>query len=206
MKRTPTKPALGRLLPVAVLVAATAGCGSSGGIGGGWTNVVDPAQGLSDFDRAGLAANWSMVGGVVQATQGGPEPSYLVTKRSYVNFTMRVEFWASPDADSGVFFRCQNREWITDENCYEANIFDRNPDPSYGTGALSKVAPVTLPAPRAGGRWNTYEITARGPRITVVLNGRRTVDIEDARLTQGVIALQWGQGTIRFRSLEIRPL
>ena len=77
---------------------------------------------------------------------------------------MRVEFWASDDANSGVFLRCQDRTTITDENCYEANIFDQRPDPTYGTGAIVKVAKVS-PMPKAGGKWNTYEITARGTHL-----------------------------------------
>jgi hypothetical protein len=60
--------------------------------------------------------------------------------------------------------------------------------------------------PKAGGRWNRYEITAVGPRLTLVLNGVTTVDIEDAKLADGYIALQWGAGTIKFRKLVIQPL
>jgi hypothetical protein len=60
--------------------------------------------------------------------------------------------------------------------------------------------------PKAGGKWNTYEITARGARLVLVLNGVKTVDVEDAKLASGPIALQWGRGTIRFRKVEIKPL
>jgi hypothetical protein len=52
------------------------------------------------------------------------------------------------------------------------NIFDKRPDPTYGTGAIVDVAKVD-PMPKAGGKWNTYEITAKGSQLTVVLNGRR---------------------------------
>jgi hypothetical protein len=60
--------------------------------------------------------------------------------------------------------------------------------------------------PKAGGKWNTYEITARGTQLTLVLNGVTTVDVQDSKLASGPIALQWGQGTIKFRKVEIRPL
>ena len=60
--------------------------------------------------------------------------------------------------------------------------------------------------PKAGGKWNTYEITARGKRLVLVLNGVKTVDIEDAKFASGPIALQWGRGTIKFRKVEIQPL
>jgi hypothetical protein len=189
-----------RALPALSLAAALAGCAGMGGS----TTLVDGSRGLDNFDRVG-EANWSAVDGAIQATEGGKDPSYLVTRTSYTDFVIRVEFWASDDANSGVFFRCQNPKVITDESCYEANIFDQRPDPTYGTGAIVKVAKVA-PMPKAGGKWNTYEITARGKRLVLVLNGAKTVDIEDAKLASGPIALQWGRGTIRFRKVEITPL
>jgi len=182
------------------LAAALAGCGSMGGP----TALVDGTKGFDNFNRVG-EANWSGIDGAIQATQGGKDPAYLVTKGTYTDFTMRVEFWSSDDANSGIFFRCQNPGVITDETCYEANIFDTRPDPTYGTGAIVKVAAVS-PMPKAGGKWNTYEITARGKRLTLVLNGVKTVDIEDAKFASGPIALQWGRGTIKFRKVEITPL
>jgi hypothetical protein len=60
--------------------------------------------------------------------------------------------------------------------------------------------------PKAGGRWNTYEITMRGGRIVVVLNGRKTVDMQDSRHARGSFALQWARGTIKFRKIAIRPI
>jgi hypothetical protein len=35
--------------------------------------------------------------------------------------------------------------------------------------------------PKAGGKWNTFEITAKGPQLTVVLNGTKTVDMQDSK-------------------------
>ena len=32
------------------------------------------------------------------------------------------------------------------------------------------------PMPKAGGKWTVYEITAKGPTFTLVLNGQKTVD------------------------------
>jgi hypothetical protein len=185
------------------LAAALAGCTTMSS-SSGWTTLVDGTKGLDNFTRVG-EANWSASDGAVQATQGGKTPAYLVSKESYKDFAMRVEFWASDDANSGVFLRCQNRADITDENCYEANIFDQRPDPTYGTGAIVKVAKVA-PMPKAGGKWNVYEITAKGTQLVLVLNGVKTVDVQDSKLASGPFALQWGQGTIKFRKVEIKPL
>ena len=188
-----------------VALAVGLGACASGGSGAGWTSLVQGSEGLANFDRVG-DADWSAVDGAIQATRGGKDPAYLVTKNSYRDFVIRVEFWASDDANSGVFLRCQEPGRITDENCYEANIFDQRPDPTYATGAIVKVAKAPNPMPKAGGKWNTYEISARGPRLIVVLNGTKTVDVEDSKLASGPIALQWGRGTIKFRKVEIRPL
>lgn len=182
---------------------ALGGCASLGG--GGWTTLIDGTKGLENFSRVG-EANWTATDGAIQASQGGKDPAYLVTKTSYRDFAIRVEFWSSDDANSGVFMRCQDPGRITDENCYEANIFDQRPDPTYGTGAIVKVAKAPDPMPKAGGKWNTYEITAKGTRLVLVLNGVKTVEVDDGKLASGPIALQWGRGTIKFRKVEIRPL
>ena len=183
--------------------ALLAGCAGTSG-SGGWTTLVDGSNGLDNFTRVG-DANWSAGDGAIQASAGGKDPGYLVSKASYKDFALRAEFWASDDANSGIFLRCANPAVITDENCYEANIFDQRPDPTYGTGAIVKVAKVD-PMPKAGGKWNTYEITASGTRLVLVFNGIKTVDVEDAKLASGPIALQWGRGTIRFRKVEIKSL
>ena len=195
-----------RFASIACAIATALLLGACAQLGiGGWTTLVDGAKGLDNFNRVG-EANWAGVDGAIQATSGGSNPAYLVTKVPYKDFTMRVEFWSSDDANSGVFVRCQNPNQITDENCYEANIFDTRPDPTYATGAIVKVAALKGPMIKAGGKWNTYEITAKGNRLTLVLNGVKTVDVEDSKLASGPFALQWGRGVIKFRKVDIRSL
>jgi hypothetical protein len=64
----------------------------------------------------------------------------------------------------------------------------------------------------AGGKWNTYEITAKGPQLTVVLNGVKTADVQDSTFTSGPFALQFGNrgkepgGTIKWRKVQIKEL
>jgi hypothetical protein len=94
---------------------------------------------------------------------------------------------------------------ITPMNSYEVNIFDRRPDPTYGTGAIVNIAKVS-PMPKAGGRWNTYEITAKGTQLTVVLNGIQTVDIQDGKFASGPISLQYAGGVVKFRKVQVRVL
>lgn len=203
---------MGKSVRMATLVLSLgilAGCASNAGLtgkdGGGWTRLVDDGRGLDNFTTVG-EADWSNTNGALQATRGGKDPAYLLSRQSYRDLQLRVEFWASNDANSGIFLRCQSLTKLSEETCYEANIFDTRPDPSYGTGSIVRVARSPTPMPKAGGRWNTYEITMRGTHLTVVLNGQTTVDVDDARFASGPIALQWGAGTVRFRRVEIRSL
>ena len=193
-----------KALAAGAIALALAGCASVDQAMG-WTTLIDGDRGLENFNRVG-DANWVAAEGAVQASSGGANPGYLVTRNSYRDFTVRAEFWASDDANSGIFVRCQNPAQITDENCYEANIFDQRPDPTYGTGAIVKVATVAQPMPKAGGKWNTYEVLARGDHLVLILNGVKTVDVRDAKLAQGPIALQWGRGTIKWRKVQVKPL
>ena len=191
------------LAMAALAVALAAGCAGSGP---GWTTLVDNGSGMENFDRF-REANWQVKDGAIHADSGGKDPAYLVSKKSYKDFEMRVEFWASHDANSGVFLRCQDRNNIGDENCYEANIFDQRPDPSYATGAIVKVATVPANFERAGGQWNTFELTAKGAQLVVVMNGKKTVDVMATRNhMSGPFALQWGRGVIKFRKVQIREL
>ena len=67
--------------------------------------------------------------------------------------------------------------------------------------------------PKAGGKWNTYEITAKGQQLAVVLNGIKTVDIQHGQFPEGRISLQFSNldkgapgGPIKWRKVQIKPL
>jgi hypothetical protein len=149
-------------------------------------------------------ANWSVENGVIRADRGGF--SFLVSRESYRDFELRVEFRVSHDANSGIFIRCSDRARITAGNAYEVNIYDTRPDPSYGTGAIVDVARVS-PMPRAGDRWNVMTIRASADLLSVAMNGVTTVDpVRDAAHREGPVALQYGAGRVMFRRVDIRPL
>ncbi|MCX7366961.1 MAG: DUF1080 domain-containing protein, partial [Alphaproteobacteria bacterium] len=115
------------------------------------------------------------------------------------------EFWADEEANSGIFIRCTDPKKIDAKQCYEVNIFDKRPDPSYGTGAIVDVAKV-IPMPKAAGKWNTFDITAQGSHLVVIFNGQKTVDVQDSKLPAGAVALQYGSGVLKFRKVQIRSL
>ena len=193
--------AAGAVLPALIAVGAVAPAVAQDG----WVTLFD-GKSLDQWDQVGTS-NWHLAEGVVIADQLADKtvPGYLVSKKSYKNFIVRVEFWSSHDANSGIYFRCLDAKKITDRTCYEANIFDERADPSYGTGAITRYVEVR-PMPKAGEKWNTYEITVKGRDITVVLDGKETARLNNGMFDEGPIALQHGAGTIKFRKVQVREL
>jgi hypothetical protein len=174
----------------------------------GWVTLFD-GMNLNNFTPIG-DANWRLEDGVVVADKGN---GFLVSKDAYADYQIRAEFWVDADANSGIFIRCTDPAKVSGQNAYEVNIFDKRPGSEYGTGAIVNVAKVS-PMPKAGGKWNVYEITAKGPQFTVVLNGMKTVDgAQDSKHARGYVALQYGPGApntgpgvVKFRKVEIRRL
>jgi hypothetical protein len=191
-----------------LVVAALAGCAQTpeDPLEAGWQTLLDGGKGFEENWQTIGNANWRVVDGVVQADSGEKgKSSYLMTKAPYGDFVLRVEFWVSDDANSGIYMRCPDLADITDMNCTEANIFDQRPDQTFATGGIVHMGKVLQPV-KAGGKWNTFEITARGPRIVVVMNGVKTGETDKAHALRGNIGLQWAQGVVKFRKVEIRPL
>jgi hypothetical protein len=196
--------ALGLGLTLAAVAAVGLAPHSAGQSGPGWTVLVDD-KAMGEWDTVG-ETNWRMEeGALVADKRTSKDPAHLVSKGKYKDFVVYVEFWASDDANSGVHIRCQDPTKITDKSCYEANIFDQRQDPTYGTGSITHFVEVS-PMPKAGGKWNTYEITAKGRQITVVLNGAKTAELNNNLFVDGHLTLQHGAGVIKFRKVAIKPL
>jgi hypothetical protein len=193
---------------LAAAAIAVSGCAGMSGMAG-WETLIDGANGLDQWNRIG-DANWRAEEGAIVADKGAS--GFLVSKKSYRDFQLKAEFWADTTTNSGIFIRVTNPAKVEASSSYEVNIFDQRPDPVYGTGAIVDVAKV-VPMPKAGGKWNTYEITARGDQLTVVFNGVKTVDVQNSQFAQGPVALQMASGAngapggaIKWRKVQIRPL
>jgi hypothetical protein len=180
---------------------------------GDWVTLLDGTS-LDNWNQIGTA-NWRIEDGAAVADKGN---GFLITKNTYTDYQIRAEFWIDDVANSGIFIRCTDPDKVAGSNAYEVNIWDARPDPTYGTGAIVNVGKVD-PMPHAAGKWNVYEITAKGSTFTVTLNGQKTVDgATDAKFASGRIALQHGlglkdakgvesdAGTVKFRKIEIKPL
>lgn len=127
---------------------------------------------------------------------------------------------ALPDSDSGIFLRGEPRSQINIW-CWPAGsgeVYGYRMDESQPPEVRAGVTPRTQ-ADKPVGQWNTFEITVKGDRVTVVLNG--TTVLDEARLpgipARGPIGLQHhgsregGEWTsppslVQFRNIYVREL
>jgi hypothetical protein len=200
------------IITTGLLVVAFTFFGCATGLNNqGWVTLVDGATGLDNFNRIG-DANWRAEGGAIVADKG--KGGHLVTKKSYKDFEIYAEFWAATDTNSGIFIRASDPKKVGADNAYEVNIWDIRPDPTYATGGIVNFASVPVPIIyKAGGKWNTFEIRAKGSELTVVFNGVVTAHTQNSKFAQGPFSLQYGAGVkgatggpIKWRKVQVREL
>ena len=125
-----------------------------------------------------------------------------------------------PNADSGVYLRGSSKAqlnifcWPVGSGQVHGYMVNKSMPPEVRAGVVPKVR-----ADNPVGEWNTFEVTMRGERLTVVLNGKLIID--NARLpgvpARGAIALQHHGGfrdgkylaassLVQFRNISIKEL
>lgn len=127
---------------------------------------------------------------------------------------------AVPDSDSGIYLRGTSKAQVNIW-CWpvgSGEVYGYRTDESMPAAVRAAVTPKKL-ADRDIGQWNTFEITMKGSRLSVVLNGERVID--NAELpgvpARGPIALQhhgskkdgkWVSppALVQFRNISIREL
>lgn len=138
------------------------------------------------FDGSGLSS-WTMDKPGAWVTKDGelqPAPDkklaggYLWSREKYGDFRLTLEFKMSKDCNSGVFFRTDPKNPV--QGGFEIQIFDSAGKAEIGThdcGALYDARVPSENAAKPAGEWNSMVITAKGPMISVELNGRKVVDV-----------------------------
>ena len=125
-----------------------------------------------------------------------------------------------PDSDSGIYLRGDSKSQVNIW-CWpigSGEVYGYRMDETMPTAVRAGVTPKRL-ADRDIGQWNTFEITMKGDRLTVVLNGDPV--IENAQLpgvaARGPIALQhhgemkdgrWvaPPALVQFRNLYVKEI
>jgi hypothetical protein len=143
-------------------------------------------------------SHWEVVDGLLTAC--GEPTGYLTSDRSYKNFVLSIDFRCGRDTNSGVFVRSPQGS-----GGYEVQIWRLQPL-GYNTGAIVDVRKTAREYSFNADQWNRYRITVDGDHLVVELNGETTLDIHDARFSEGHLRLQYQQFPIAFRNIKIRQL
>jgi hypothetical protein len=143
--------------------------------------------GWKTFDSKQLNKAWFVKDGVLYSK--GKEVSHLFSEKDdYQNFHYRIEAKISDKGNSGQYFRTKFAGGYPPG--YEAQINSNFPDPQK-TGSLYNFARVTemLVKPDT---WFTQEVIANGNHIIILVNGKKTADVKDAKNTyqRGHFAIQ----------------
>jgi hypothetical protein len=179
--------------------AGGAGRGTPAPPAPGQTGTPKPCTGAKgSAASAGAGSHWEVVNGLLTAC--GEPAGYLNSDQSYKNFILSLEFKCSEDANSGVYVRSPK-----ENGGYEVQIWKQQPA-GFNTGGIVNTAKTTKEYRHKADQWNTYQITADGDHLVIVLNGETTLDIHDKQFAEGNIRLQYQMYPMEFRNIKIKTL
>ena len=157
-------------------------------------------NGANNWSTLGFAS-WRFIDGeIVGKVDSGF--SYLITKETYKDFELTLQFQPDSSVNSGIFLRCKTKE-PSAADCYEINIWDLHPNQDNRTGSIvTRMKPLEYI--ETINQWSTYKMRCEGNRIQAWIDGVMTADLQDDQLVEGYIAVQAaGVGVIKFRDVQL---
>ena len=140
--------------------------------------------------------------------------AYIMTKRTYKDFVIDLEFKILEEGNSGVFFRVADPLEPVEKGI-EVQILDtyglENPGHHDCGGVIRTAAPSKNMAKPAG-EWNRYTITCKGNLLKVVLNGEEIINLQlnesamKDRPLEGYIGFQDEAKRVWYRNVRIKEL
>ena len=199
----------------------------------GWIALFDGTD-LSawrGYQREDVPAGWQARDGLLVFDPSAGEGGDLVTRESFGDFELELDWRVEPGGNSGIFYRADEDPDVIWHHAPEMQILDDDAhadgdNPATSAGAAYALYPATEDVVRPAGEWNRVRIVARGPRIEHWLNGTKIVEYEvgspdwDRRVAdskfadypgfgeaaEGLIGLQDHGDTVWFRNIRIRPI
>ena len=144
---------------------------------------------VSLFDGKSLAgwtgslAGYAVEEGNLICVAGGK--GNLLTEAEYSDFLFKFEFKLTDGANNGLGIRCPK---VAEGNLHldgiELQILDDTAEkyktlkPYQYHGSVYGVVPAKVGSLKPLGEWNQQEVTAKGRRVTIVVNGKTIVDAD----------------------------
>ena len=176
----------------------------------------------------GEIKNWFPEAGTLTRKGSGGD---LVTNEEYGDFDLRLEWKISEGGNSGIIYRCNEKNGASYQSAIEYQILD-NSKHSDGKKALTSAAacygmyPASKDVTKPVGEWNESRIVAKGNHVQHWLNGEKIVEFttgtdewnalvkatkfkgwpDYAKSNKGFIALQDHGNQVWFRNIRIKAL
>ena len=203
--------------------------------GDGWTMLFDgrSTRAWRGYNRGSFPAGcWAVEDGALKTVKSEGGGCDLVTRRTYRDFELALEWKVGKGGNSGVFYRAAELPppapiW---HSAPELQILDDGAHPAATPQTLAGslydlIAPVDKVL-RPVGEWNEARVVVRGPHVEHWLNGRKVLEYElgsdalaaliaaskfkdmprFAREKEGHIGLQHHGEEAWFRNIRIRVL
>ncbi len=175
----------------------------------------------------GNKVSYTAEDGMIVIKPGNDSGGNLYTEREYADFIFRFEFQLTPGANNGLGIRTPT-EGDAAYVGMELQILDNTASvyaelaPYQYHGSVYGVIPARRGFLRPVGEWNYQEVTVKGTKVKVVLNGTVIVngDIADAALngtidgkdhpglknSKGYIGFLGHGSVVKFRNIRIKEL
>lgn len=175
----------------------------------GWTRGPIPPDGKLD-----PTSQWSLdpsTGHLV--CQGDRGHEWLRFDREFGDHIYHIEWRFTPTGktgyNSGVYVRnsADARVWHQAQTGDASGGFLFGETPS-GDSLKSFNVPNPHPPSRVkpAGQWNTFEVTCRGPHVTLWVNGDIAADWPDCGQPSGFVGVEAEGYLIEFRHVKVKPL
>jgi hypothetical protein len=148
----------------------------------GWELLFDgvSTEAWRTYGADDLHDGWQAVEGTLVRVGGGGD---IITRETYADFDLKVEWMVLEGGNSGVFVRASEESGRIFEGAPEMQVLDDavHPDganPLTSAGANYAIHPAPRGVVRPAGEWNEARIRVEGNRVQQWLNGVEVVDYE----------------------------
>jgi 3-keto-disaccharide hydrolase len=186
----------------------------------GWTNLLE-----GDLARHWTTkGNWSLdKDGVVKLEPRPGEKgwqrydAYLWAKNQYADFEVDFEYKVAKGGNSGFYFHVGKVESPVATGI-EVQIYDSGGKApgakltDHDSGGVIPGVPPTRNTAKPAGEWNRFQITSKGSKVTIRLNGEvvNEVDLDSAKLKDrpktGALGFQDHGLPLWLRNIRVREL
>lgn len=187
----------------------------------GFTSIFD---GQTWAGWKGPVDNYEIVDGVIRCRPG--QGGTIFTEQEYGDFVARLEFKLPPGGNNGLAIRYPGQGDTAYVGMCELQVLDNGHpkyaqlDPRQYHGSAYGMRAADRGYLRPAGQWNFQQVTVRGSRIQVELNGTVILDCDLSEVdefmgdrphpgkdrTRGHFGLAGHSDPVEFRRLQIKPL